>query len=291
MKREKSIAILVIAIALLASVATIAGIVTDEGPGEFTHESIRGEFVQIYGQGLYRHMSADVAPQGIAQDYITLFLAVPLLILSLLLARRGSLRGRYLLAGVLAYFFVTYLFYLVMAMYNTLFVIYVVLLGCSFFALAFTLAAFDIDGLPDRFAETAPVRPAGGFLLINAFAIGLLWLHIVVPPLFDGTMIPLETEHYTTLIVQGLDLAILLPLAIISGIWFIRREPAGYLIAPVYLIFLSILMTALLAKIVTMGLLGQRIIPAVFFIPVFAAFSIYFSARLLQSCQAVETTS
>src|SRR5690606_11461775 len=73
------------------------------------------------GTGIY---SAEVAPQGIAQDYVTLFPGLPFLWISLAWARKGSLRGRFLLAGVLGYFFVTYLFYLMMGMYNALFLVY-----------------------------------------------------------------------------------------------------------------------------------------------------------------------
>jgi hypothetical protein len=45
--------------------------------------SIRGENITIYGKGIYQHMAADVAIQGIAQDYVTLFMGVPHPIFSL----------------------------------------------------------------------------------------------------------------------------------------------------------------------------------------------------------------
>src|SRR5690606_12235855 len=100
---------------------------------------------------VYRHMSAEVAPQGIAQDYVTLFAGVPLLIIALFYARRGLIRGRLFLAGVLGYFLVTYLFYLVMGMYNYLFLVYTALLGLSFFAFLLTMFSFrDVD-LPAAF--------------------------------------------------------------------------------------------------------------------------------------------
>lgn len=250
------------------------GIYSQDGTGPYTYESIRGEPVTIYGEGVYKHMSAEVAPQGIAQDYITLFIGVPLLFWSLYLARNGSLRGRYLLAGTLGYFMVTYLFYLTMGMYNVLFLGYALLLGTSFFAFIMVMLSFESDVLPERYSDSAPVVFPGGFLIFNSFAIGFLWLGIVVPPLLDGSIIPKEAEHYTTLIVQGLDLAILLPMAFVSGMLLIRRKPLGYLLAPVYFVFLSLMMTALTAKIAAMGLLGQNIFPAVFIIPAFALISV-----------------
>lgn len=282
MKYRKSVAWLVSAIALLAAVAAATGIFSAGGPGPHTIESVRGETVTLYGEGVYRHMSADVAPQGIAQDYVTLFTAVPLLILALLWARRGSLKGRILLSGTLGYFLVTYLFYLVMGTYNVLFLVYAALLGTSFFAFAQTLISFDLGRLPARLEETAPRKAAGGFLIFSSLAVGLMWLGVVVPPLLDGTIIPAEVEHYTTLIVQGLDLGLLLPLSFVSGLLFIRKRPLGYLLAPVYLVFLSLLMTALVAKIVAMSWLGQNVMPAIVIIPMFALAAIILSYLTLK---------
>lgn len=274
MKHKKLVTMLSLSIVLLAIIASTIGIFSSDGPGAYQVETVRGEQVTVYGKGVYKHMSIDVAPQGIAQDYITLFVGVPLLILSPVWARRGSLKGRFLFAGTLAYFLVTYLFYLVMGMYNVLFLVYVALLGMSFFALAQTLFSIGLDDLPDHFESSTPVRSTGGFLIFNSLAIGLMWLGIVVPPLLDGTIIPGQVEHYTTLIVQGLDLGLLLPLSFIAGLLFIKKRPLGYLLAPVYFVFLSLLMTALTAKIIAMGILGQNVMPAIIIIPLVGMISV-----------------
>jgi hypothetical protein len=269
MKYSKNIAALIGVITVLAGLAAGTGIFSSGGPGPYEFESIRAETVEIYGKGVYRHMSADVAPQGIAQDVITLFVAIPALLISFMFANRGSLRGRYVLAGILGYFLVTYLFYLVMGMYNVLFLVYVILLGSSFFAFALCMMSFDIATLPNSFSGEVPVKAAGGFLIFNTVSIALLWLSVVVPPLLDGTVVPLQAEHYTTLIVQGLDLALLLPLCFVSAILFMKHRPMGYLLAPVYLVFLTLMMMALTAKIIAMGMLGQEIFPVIIIIPTF----------------------
>jgi hypothetical protein len=270
MKSRTYIRTLALCIALLAAVATLGGIFSSQGPGPYTHTSIRGETVLIYGKGLYQHMSAEVAPQGIAQDYVTLLLGIPLLLVALRMALRGSLRGRFLLAGTLGYFLVTYLFYTVMAQYNPFFLLYVSLLACSFFAFWGVMRSLEVRSLPQAFGPATPNRLAGGFLIGIALSIALLWLSMVVPPLLQGSIIPLQTEHYTTLVVQGLDLGLLLPLAIVSGLLFWQRKPLGYLLCPVYFVFLSLLMLALTAKVVAMALLGYAVIPVIFIIPSFA---------------------
>jgi len=82
---KKTIIILSLIIVLFSAIATVNGIYNKSGDGSYLYQTIRGETVEIYGQGLYKHMSAEVAIQGIAQDYITLYLAIPLLILSLIM--------------------------------------------------------------------------------------------------------------------------------------------------------------------------------------------------------------
>ena len=274
MKHKFSVTQLSILIAVLAALAAYTGIYSSGGPGPHRIESVRGEPVTIYGEGLYRDMSMEVAPQGIAQDYVTLFIAIPLLLAALAWARIGSLKGRFLLTGTLGYFLVTYLFYLVMGMYNALFLIYAALLSTSFFAFVLMMLSFEPGSLPERFHEDTPVITTGGFLIFQCVAITFMWLGIVIPPLISGEIIPKQVEHYTTLIVQGLDLALLLPIGIVSGILFIRKRPFGYLVTPVYFVFLSLLMLALTAKVVAMRSLGQNVMPAIIIIPLFGIIAI-----------------
>ena len=70
-------------------------------------------------------------------------------------------------------------------------------------------------------------RPVGGFLL-------LAWLGRIVPPLLRGQMPALENT--TTLVIQAMDLALIAPLAVLSGVLLLRRSPWGYLLASVTLL-------------------------------------------------------
>lgn len=269
---SKTMLLLILLIAALASIAAAGGIFLEGGNGPYSYETIRGKTITVSGEGLYRHMSSDVAIQGVAQDYITLFLAVPLLLVFLLLSRNNGLKSSLLLAGTTGYFMITYIFYLSMGMYNEFFLIYVVLASLSFFAFYLQIQSLQTSGPASWFGIRRPAF-AGWFLMGNAMAIGLMWLGVVVPPLLDGSVFPVSLDHYTTLIVQGYDLSVLLPASFIAGLLFVRRKPAGYLWAPVYLVFLSFLMTALMAKIIGMGLTGVETRPAIYIIPVITALS------------------
>ena len=253
--------------AVLAAMSAATGIFYGSEGESYLYESIRGRQVEIYGRGLYKHMSAEVAVQGIAHDYITLFVAVPALLISLFLLKKATLKVALFHAGLLKFFFLTYLFYMNMGMYNFLFPAYIVLVSTSFFALASLLLQIDLPGLKESFHSSLPRKFIGSFLMFLSSAIALLWLEIIINPLLDGSIIPASVEHYTTLPVQGFDLSLFLPIAFLSGLFLIQKKDLGYLMAPVTLVFLCFLMSALVAKIIAMSLAGANVVPVIFIIP------------------------
>jgi hypothetical protein len=276
------ITILVLLLTIISGIAAFMGITSDNGAGQYKYTSIRGEDVTIYGKGIYRHMSADVAIQGIAQDYVTLFIGIPLLLFGLHSARKNSVSGLFVLSGTLMYFLVTYLFYTAMGMYNIMFLAYVFSLCLAFFSLMLTLFSYSIEDIGNLFASEKIIRYAGIFLVINSMMVALLWLGIILPPIFDGSVYPEELKHYTTLIVQGFDLELLLPIGIVSGMHAVRKNSYGYLFTTVYLIFLSILMAALTSKIIFMANAGLNVIPVIFIMPTVCLISTSFSLLILK---------
>ena len=121
--------------------------------------------ITIYEHGIYRHRSAGVAVQGIGRDRITLLPAVAVPGAALMRARRRSPRGRFLPAGVLGilgYFLVTCLSFLVMGVNDVLFLLYTLLLGSSFFAFALACAGSVREDLTVLLARTRRTRLATG---------------------------------------------------------------------------------------------------------------------------------
>ncbi|MDZ4122291.1 MAG: hypothetical protein U1C33_07700, partial [Candidatus Cloacimonadaceae bacterium] len=143
MPKNSLISLLCGLIAILAVIASLGGIFSKAGEGSVQHTTFRGETITLYGRGLYRDMPQEVAPQGIAQDFVTLFIAVPMLIITLFWSRSGSLRARLMLLGVIGYLMLTYMFYLTMGMYNSFFLIYIALAGLTFHT--FVIAIVTID--------------------------------------------------------------------------------------------------------------------------------------------------
>jgi hypothetical protein len=92
MKYKNAISILTVATLVMASGTTFLRIFFSDGSGLTEYYSI--------------------------QDIITLIIGVPLLLVSLFLYRKTSIKGKLLLAGTLGYFFITYLFHTAICGYD-----------------------------------------------------------------------------------------------------------------------------------------------------------------------------
>lgn len=255
MKNKNAISFLVGIIIVLSVFASLVGIFSQGGIGSYDIQSFRGETIKIHGSGLYCDDSVSVAAQGIAQDIVTVVLGVPLLIIALYLCRKGSLKGKLLLTGTLGYFLYTYISYVFLWMYNPMFLVYVMLMSASFFAFTLCIMSVDISTLKSYFNPKLPVRFLGGFQIFFGTALAMLWLKKIIPTIIDGT-VPVGLEHYTTLVVQGLDLGFVVPVALLSGCLLMKRKPLGYLLSSVVIMKGFTMGAALSAMIISQYLAG-----------------------------------
>ncbi|KOA19308.1 hypothetical protein CLHOM_24140 [Clostridium homopropionicum DSM 5847] len=252
-KFKRTVSLLVICVTILALVACLVGLFSTDGSGQYEFKSINGETVKIYGKGLYKNDSVSVASQGIASDFVTLIIGIPMLLISLYFSNRNSFRAKILLTGTLGYFLYTYMSYVFLWMYNRLFIVYVILMALSLYAFILLMMSFDIEKISTHFKKKLPVRLLGGFQIFIACAIGLLWLGKIATSIFEGA-VPVGLEHYTTLVIQGMDLGIVVPTALLSGILLISRKPFGYLLSSVIIIKGITMLTAISAMIINMAL-------------------------------------
>jgi hypothetical protein len=272
MKSSKVLVGITLAVALLAIAATIAGLFWPSAGDPVPFRTIRGEQVELYGHGLYRFDSVSYATQAVAQDIVTLAFGIPLLLASLWAARNGSIRGRLFLTGTLAYFLYTYAAFVFLSAYNEFFLVYTALFTLCLWGLILALSEIDINRLPGYFRPTLPRRMiATIFFAIGGFLL-MAWMGRIVPPLLAGTP-PFGLESYSTLVLQGMDLSIIIPWAFLSGVLLLRRAPAGYLLASLLTIKGLSLGLALLAMVIGQVARGipTTLPEAVFFSSIFLA--------------------
>jgi hypothetical protein len=262
MNTKKTLSFLSILIAILALIAAGIGVFA-QGKGEpFPFTTLRGETVMMHGRGIYQYESVSGAAQVMGGDMVTLFIGIPLLLVAVLLVWRDSLRGRLLLTGTLGYFLYTYTSIVFLAAYNPLFLLYVVLFSLSLFAFVLAMASIDLKHLPEYFVRPVPRKTIAGFLFLIAAFLLLNWVgRIILPSLTSGEP-PANLESYTTLVIQALDLGVIVPAAILTGILLLQRKALGYLLASVVLIKGMTMAAAITAMIVMMSRAGVVVTPA-----------------------------
>lgn len=231
MKHKTALTWLVTSIFLLAFLAAGAGLLWTGDGAPYPLTNFRGEEIMINGRGLYYYDTVSSVAQMQGNDIVTLLVGLPLLTLSFWLALKGLLRGHLLLTGALGFFLYTYMSMCFGAAYNPLFLVYVALFGLSLYAFILSMLAFDLATLPQRFSASLPRRAIAGFFFVTGAFLSLAWLGRIAPTLLQGATPALD--NVTSMFIQAMDLALIVPLAILSAILLWRRSAWGYLLASV----------------------------------------------------------
>ena len=218
--------ILSILIAIFATIASAGGLLLD---------------------GLYRD-NAFVTTTWLGNDAITLFLAVPILVVAMIVSNRGSLKAQLIWMGALDYMLYNYAFYLFGAAFNWFFLLYATLLALSIFALIFGLIKLDVNGISQQFRKDAPVKWIGGYFIFVASGLGLVYLIQSIGFIATDNVPAIVTmSGHPTNVVFALDLTLLIPWLILGALWLMKRQPWGYVIAgilnvkgPLYTLVLAV---------------------------------------------------
>jgi len=274
---------LLIVILSLTAVLTALLYKTDGQP--FTLQTVRGGSVEIQGTGLYRYDSKSMTAQAIAQDWVTLIIGVPLLIVSLVLFQKGLFRGRLLLAGTIGYFLYTYTTYAFLSAFNYLYLIYVALFSISLFSFAFVIKSIKTDQIKEKINEKLPRRSVSIYLIFLATMLLFLWLGRIGPALIYNQA-PFGLDHYSTPVIQSLDLGVIVPLCFISAVLLWKRSPWGYLLTAILMIKGFTLFLAILSMIVGQIHTGVEIhVTELVLFPVFAVIGITMTIMFLSGIQ------
>jgi hypothetical protein len=88
-------------------------------------------------------------------------------------------------------------------------------------------------------------------LFLIGGGIGMLWLGKIVASMVSGVP-PIGLDHYTTLVIQGMDLGFVVPAAITGGILLLKGRPAGYLLSSAIIVKGAAMLTALSVMMISM---------------------------------------
>lgn len=251
----KNILGLTLAILGLSAFCSLVGLLTSTGTVSYDFVSITKETVSIYGTGLYAHDSVSMVAQGLASDFITLLVAVPVTLAALFYSHRNSFRGDLILTGMLGYFLYTYMSYTFLWNYNVLFIAYVIIMSLSFFGFVIMMTSCDLKSIKTHFVDPFKAKSIIGFQWFVAIMVGILWLSKIAPSWLNAVT-PVGLEHYTTLVIQAMDLGFIVPTAIISAVLLHQRKPLGYLLSSIILIKGIALLSSITAMALNMIMSG-----------------------------------
>jgi len=197
--------------------------------------------------GLYRD-NALVTAGWFGNDLVTLAVAVPLLVASLLLSVRGSRRAHLVWLGMIAYMVYNFAYYLFGTAFNAFFLIYVTVFDLSILALIFGLIGLDIDAIGGRFRTRTPARWIAGYMGIVAVGLIIVYVTQSLGFVVSGELpeIVSLTEKSTN-VVFALDLSLVVPWFVLAAIWVWRRRPWGYVLATIVNVKGAVYMLALSA--------------------------------------------
>lgn len=211
----------------------------------------------LFLKSIYARETISWTVQAFGQDIANLVAAAALLIAAYFV-NKGSVKAFLVWIGVLLALMYTYVIYAFAVHFNSLFLVYVAILGLSFYTLLGSMIRLHLDGLQPYFAANTKARPVSAFLLLVALLFSFLWLSEDIPALVTGKIPQSVTENGVfTNPVHVLDLGLYLPAMIITSILLWRRKLLGYTLAIPLLVFSILTGIGILAIFFAMSIKGM----------------------------------
>jgi len=201
------------------------------------------------------HEKPTSAAGALASDIIDLFLIVPILVASTILARRGSLRALLIWAGTLGYLTYNFMIYAFDVHFNPMFLGYCAVLGLSFYGLMMVREFLSPDEVAKTFGHGAPRRLIAATFLFIGVSAAVNEGKEILAAIRSGQTPPsiIDTGQFTNPI-HVLDLCFLLPALVIAAVLLLRRKENGFVLAPV----LSVMLILISIEVITIIVLSVQ---------------------------------
>jgi hypothetical protein len=189
---------------------------------------VSSSLLGLFARGLYREGAwAGQALRG--GDLVTLVVAAPLLAYALVRTMRGSMRWPAVWLGMLGYATYDYAFYVFGASFNDAFLLHIVAMSASLYAIPLALSSLDVGAIGEQFRNDGRAHLLGGVLIAVGVLQGAAWLVLIVRNVLTGELlrqVPVTGQH----LIFALDLTLMMPALAIAGVLLWRRTRSGYLL-------------------------------------------------------------
>ncbi|HEX2966564.1 MAG TPA: hypothetical protein VHO84_12310 [Syntrophorhabdaceae bacterium] len=162
----------------------------------------------------------------LGNDLVNLCLFTPLLIIALILLKRGTDKGKVFWLGIQALITYDYIYYPLAVAYNDYFLLYVVILGVSLYSFIFGINSLDLSSYR-KYIPAKRVKVAASILLLAFAAVFVfLWIGRYISFLMTGK---LDMDGVS--MISTFDLITLAVPLVLSAIWLLKGEGRGYVLS------------------------------------------------------------
>ncbi len=282
--RDRLLAVFGLGVAALAATAAQIGI-TERGSGSTAEAtSILGEHYSYVTDGVYANNAVRVVAEGVGWDGVTLFFAVPAMVVAALFVARGSLRARLAALGLFGYFAYQYLMYAMFWAIGPLFPLFVVLYPLALLGIVWVVSTLDVRALAGQVGSGFPRRTLAAYVAAMAVLLVVMWVPRIVAGI-GGDPVAAGLLGTPTLTVQALDLGLVVPLALATAVLVWRRHRVGYVLAALFSVKAVTMAGAIVAMLLSAWAVEGRLEVVPF--AIFGAatlFAGFLSVRVLASC-------
>lgn len=230
-----------LAVAILMTAASLAGLLIPEAlyPGE------------------------DLSVAFVPNDVVNLFLGLPILLVSMALARGGKLVGLFFWPGALLYTLYNYIAYTIALALNVWALAYLVLVVLCVWVVVFLVFSMDMASIKEQLGGKVPEKLGGGVLVGLGGLFFIMRAGVIIQTLSG------QGQNRAEGAVAIADLVIM-PLLVLGGAWLWNKKPLGYACGAGLLFQASMLFVGLLVIFMLQPVLLLVPFPLVDFIVVFA---------------------
>jgi hypothetical protein len=194
--------------------------------------------VGLCSPGFYSAETTNWRLQTRGQDIIDLFIVIPCLLLSALFSYRNNKVAVAIWGGTVFYLAYSFTIYCFNIRFNRLFIVYCLCLGLPVYSTIYAvMTAYKKEFIFRAGRNSSSFYITIYFILVAALFY-FLWLGEIIPANLQNT-IPdsLEQTGLASNGVYVLDLSIVLPAIIITGVSLLKGKIIGFILTPVLLIF------------------------------------------------------
>ncbi len=183
---------------------------------------------------------ASKASSSVGSDAFNLVAILPILLISMGLAYRGSLIGLLLWPGTLFYVLYIYAFLVIGVPFNALFLLYIALAVLSAYTIIGLITSVNGDAVCQRLVRVVPKRAASGVLVVLAVLFIAMDAYAVVSALTSHISVDVQTQSPWII-----DLTVECPALLIGGILLWRGIKLGYVAGAGLLLQMGMLLIGL----------------------------------------------